>query len=177
MPGKWKMEFEVEISKFYRALYVVYLGKNWFRGCKRVLSRLYECHFGGIWRQYGGCLHLDLIWGLYRWYMDVISGLFPCNLLFTGILHVISRPLFYKCTTFYCMSNKCTGNCPILVLLDEAVATKKPRYWRQTVQCSGSYSPDELCSCRKLSARSHSICVPCRPFKVTGKWHHDTQTA
>ena len=30
--------------------------------------------------------------------MEVISWFYPPNLLFTGILHVISRPLIYLCT-------------------------------------------------------------------------------
>ena len=32
--------------------------------------------------------------------MEVISRFYPPNLLFTGVLHVISGPLFYKCTKF-----------------------------------------------------------------------------
>ena len=59
------MDFEVKILKFYGALYMLYWGKSWFRGCKGVLSGLYECHFGRIGRQYTGSLHLGLILGKY----------------------------------------------------------------------------------------------------------------
>ena len=37
--------------------------------------------------------------------MEVISWFFPPNLLFTGILHVISGPLFPKCTFFSRVGN------------------------------------------------------------------------